>query len=160
MNGEPLSWPAAPSPTAPPAPIRAWAAPFDLAVGRIAGAGLLAWMGWIHLHLWQQGYKYLPSIGNLFLANFVGAVAVAVAVVFAARCYLALATLAGALAAAATLGSLIISINVGLFGFQDSSNAAFVHLSIWVEGAALAVLAAATWRGARFLRVRRPPPRR
>ena len=42
--------------------------------------------------------------------------------------------------AAGTLVSLAISINVGLFGFKDSYNAPFVHLSVWVEGAAVVVL--------------------
>ena len=58
--------------------VRAWTAPPDLLVGRVAGAGLLVWMGWIHLHLWNQGYKHLPSIGDLFLLNFIASVLLAV----------------------------------------------------------------------------------
>ena len=54
--------------------VREWTVPVDLLVGRVAGAGLLIWMGWIHLHLWSAGYKHLPSIGTLFLLNFIGAV--------------------------------------------------------------------------------------
>ena len=94
--------------------------PLDLLVGRVAGAGLLVWMGWIHLHLWSAGYKHLPSIGNLFLLNFIGAVVLAVGVLVAPRRYLALVAGAGALMVAGTLVSLIISINVGLLGFKDS----------------------------------------
>ena len=83
-----------------------WTAPPDLLVGRVAGAGLLVWMGWIHLHLWSQGYKHLPSIGHLFLLNFIAAVLLAVIVLAVPRRYLTLAAGAGALMAAGTLVSL------------------------------------------------------
>ena len=97
-------------------------------------------MGWIHLHLWSDGYKHLPSIGYLFLLNFIASVLLALGVLVVPRRYLALAAGAGALMAAGTLVSLTISINVGLLGFTDSFNAPFVHLSIWVEAAAVVVL--------------------
>ncbi len=133
--------------------VRNWTAPPDLLVGRAAGAGLLVWMGWIHLHLWSNGYKHLPSIGYLFILNFIAAVVLAVGVLAVARRYLALAAGAGTLLAAGTLVSLAISVNVGLFGFTDYYNAPFVHLSIWVESAAVAVLSYTTVRSARFLRL-------
>ena len=80
-------------------------------------AALLAWTGSIHLHLWSQGYRHLPSIGYLFMLNFVGAVLVALVSILAVpRKYLALAAAGGALMAAGTLGALALSINVGLFG--------------------------------------------
>ena len=113
-----------------------------LLAGRIIGAALLMWMGWIHLHLWSTGYKHLPTIGTLFVLNFVGAVVLVAAVLVSPRRFLALPSAAGALMAAATLVSLAISINVGLFGFTDFLDAPFVHLSIWVESAALVVLGA------------------
>ncbi len=137
--------------------VREWTVPVDLLVGRVAGAGLLIWMGWIHLHLWSAGYKHLPSIGTLFLLNFIGAVVVAVSVLAAPRRYLALAAGAGALMVAGTLVSLIISINVGLLGFTDSFDAPFAHQSLWVEIAALVVLAATAVRSAPFLRLRSHP---
>jgi hypothetical protein len=133
--------------------VRDWTAPPDLLVGRVAGAGLLAWMGWIHLHLWNEGYKHLPSIGDLFLLNFVAAVLLAVGVLVTPRRYLTVAAGAGALMAAGTLVSLAISINVGLLGFTDSYNAPFAHLSVWVEAAAAVVLAVTAVRSARFLRL-------
>ncbi len=114
----------------------------ELLVGRLAGAGLLVWMGWIHLHLWSGGYRHLPSIGYLFLANFIASVLLALGVLVVPRHYLALVAGAGALMAAGTLVSLTISINIGLLGFTDSFNAPFVHLSIWVEAAAVVVLGA------------------
>jgi hypothetical protein len=137
--------------------VREWTTPVDLLVGRVAGAGLLVWMGWIHLHLWSAGYKHLPSIGTLFLLNFIGAVVLAVAVLAAPRRYLAVAAGAGALMVAGTLVSLIISINVGLLGFTDSFAAPFAHQSLWVEIAALIVLVATAARSAPFLRLRSGP---
>lgn len=119
----------------------------------MVGAGLLVWMAWIHLHLWNDGYKHLPSIGYLFMLNFVAGVVLAGCVLAAPRRVLAGAAGAGALLAIGTLVSLILSINVGLLGFQDGLDAPFVHLSIWVEAAAAAVLAATAVRSAPFLRV-------
>ena len=78
-------------------------------------------------------------------------------VLAAPRRYLALAAGAGALMVAGTLVSLIISINVGLLGFTDSFDAPFAHQSLWVEIAALVVLAATAVRSAPFLRLAIPP---
>jgi hypothetical protein len=133
--------------------VRDWTTPPDLLVGRVAGAGLLAWMGWIRLHLWNEGYRHLPSIGNLFLLNFIASVLLAVGVLVTPRRYLTVAAGAGALMAAGTLVSLAISINVGLLGFTDSYNAPFAHLSVGVEAAAAGVLAFTAVRSAPFLRL-------
>ena len=130
----------------------------ELLAGRILGAGLVGWMAWIHLHLWSEGYKHIPSIGNLFLLNFIAGVLLALSLLFAPRRYLALVAGAGTLMILGTLGSLIISINIGLFGFQDSYQAPFAHLSIGVEAAAIIVLAATAWRAARYLRPAVPSP--
>jgi hypothetical protein len=137
----------------------AWWGPADVAVARLAGAGLLAWMGWIHLHLWSVGYKHVHIVGILFLLNFIGAVALALAVLAAPTRLLSLAAAAGALTCGGTLTGLAISINIGLFKFKDSYNAPFAHLSIWVESAGVVVLIALAVRagliGWRNLRPRR-----
>jgi hypothetical protein len=44
---------------------------------RLASVGLLTGVGWIHLHLWQIGYQYIPTIGPLFLAATTGALMLA-----------------------------------------------------------------------------------
>jgi hypothetical protein len=129
-----------------PARARTWAGPVDLVVGRLVGAGLLAWMGWIHLHLWSDGYKHLHVVGPLFLLNFIAAVGAALAVLAAPVRWLGLSAAAGGLVAVGTLGGLAISINVGLFGFKDYLAGNFVHLSIWVESAAAVVLTAVALR--------------
>lgn len=118
--------------------------PADTAVlwaGRTLGAGLLVWMGWIHLHLWSEGYRHVHTIGLLFMANFVAAIATAIALLaVSSRHLVAVAAASGAVLAVGTLGGLALSVNVGLFGFTDSWNAPFAHLSLGVEVAAAAVL--------------------
>jgi hypothetical protein len=132
----------------PMARLHTWSVPLGLIIGRLVGAGLLVWMAWIHWHLWNIGYKHLPTAGNLFLLNAIGAVVLALAIIAVPIRWLSLTAAAGALMAAGTLVGLAISINVGLFGFKDYLNAPFAHLSVWVESAAIVVLAAVAVRAA------------
>jgi hypothetical protein len=123
--------------------------------GRISGAALLVWMAWIHLHLWSEGYRHLATIGPLFMANFVAAMVVALLLLSVPRRRL-LAAVAGvgAVLAGGTLAGLALSINIGLFGFTESWNAGFTHMSVAVEIAAALVLVA-TGAGAAFRSRRR-----
>ena len=36
---------------------------------RLACVALLAWIGYLHLHLWLQGYRQIPTNGPLFLLD-------------------------------------------------------------------------------------------
>src|SRR5260370_27065686 len=36
---------------------------------RLGCVALLAWIGYIHLHLWQEGYRHIPTNGPLFLLD-------------------------------------------------------------------------------------------
>jgi len=104
---------------------------------RLASAALLAWVGYIHFHLWQEGYRQIPVDGPFFL---IGAVA---AVVFAAALLAWPRPLAGLLAAgftASAIAALVISLTVGLFGFHESAHASFVVQSLVLEAAATVVL--------------------
>ena len=38
---------------------------------RLACVALLAWIGYVHLHLWQEGYRQIPVNGPLFLLDAV-----------------------------------------------------------------------------------------
>jgi hypothetical protein len=123
-------------PTAPGVSGR-WAAALLL---RLGCAALLAWIGYIHLHLWLEGYRHIPVNGALFLLDAVAGFALAAVLLAWPR------LLAGLLAAgytAATLGALLISLSAGLFGFRESISASYVVQSLVIE--AIAVLALITW---------------
>ena len=107
---------------------------------RLGCAALLAWIGYIHLHLWQEGYRQIPTDGPLFLVDAVAGFALAAALLVWPR------PLTGLLAAgytASTLGALLISLSVGLFGFRESLSASFVTESLTLE--TITVLALISW---------------
>jgi hypothetical protein len=104
----------------------------------------------IHLHLWSTGYRHIPTIGPLFLLQGVAGIVMAVAVAVSRQ---AVVTAVGALLALGTIGGLVVSVEIGLFGFKDSFSAPDATLSLVVEAAAFVVLAAASVAG--LLRARR-----
>ncbi|WP_314225075.1 hypothetical protein [Streptomyces zaehneri] len=109
---------------------------------RLTAAGTVAAMGVIHLHLWYDGYRYLDTIGTLFLLNAIGAGLLALSLLITPiRLLPVLATL-GALFAAGTLVALIISLTSGLFGFQETLDANLVEPALAVEAAGCVLLAA------------------
>ena len=98
----------------------------------------------IHLHLWSTGYRHIPTIGPLFLLQGVVAIGLALVVVATRRAW---AALAGAAFAASTIGGLLLSVEVGLFGFKDSLSAPYATSSLLVESVAVVVLATAALVG-------------
>jgi len=107
---------------------------------RLTCVALLAWIGTIHLHLWLEGYRQIPTDGPLFLIDAVAGLG------FAALLVVWAAPLAGLVAAgytASTLGALLLSLTVGLFGFRESTSASFVSQSLAIE--AITVLALFSW---------------
>jgi hypothetical protein len=110
-----------------------------MVVLRLAGAGLMVGVAAIHLDLWSEGYRHIPTDGPLFLADAIGGFVLAVLLLVWPRPW---AGLLGAGFMASTLVTLILSINVGLFGFQESIRASFVVESILLESlGAVALLA-------------------
>lgn len=107
---------------------------------RLGCVALLAWIGYIHLHLWLEGYRHIPTNGPLFLLDAVAGFILAAALLAWPR------PLAGMLSAgytAATLGALVISLSAGLFGFRESISASYVTESLTIE--TITVLAIITW---------------
>jgi hypothetical protein len=107
---------------------------------RLGCVALLAWIGYIHLHLWQEGYRRIPTDGPLFLLDAVAGFMLAAALLVWPR------PLAGLLAVgytASTLGALLISLSVGLFGFRESISASYVVQSLTIE--TITVLALIGW---------------
>jgi hypothetical protein len=111
-----------------------------VAVAMVTGGALAVASGIIHLHLRATGYRSIPTIGTLFLLQGIGGILVGAGVLVARRLGVALA---GAGYMAASIAGLIVSTQVKLFGFHDSFAAPYAGLSLGIEIAGLALLAAA-----------------
>lgn len=121
----------------------------------VAGGVLLVASSAIHLHLFFNGYRQIPTIGQLFVFQAVVGTASGLLAVVARRLA---PTLLAAAFAVATLGGFLLSVNVGLFGFKDSWSAplAVPAFAIELASATLLLLAAAlvTWPRRHGLRPR------
>jgi hypothetical protein len=106
----------------------------------LAGAGAVAWSAAIHLHLWKSGYRGISTIGQLFLFQSVSGFVLAFLIASVRRVAPALI---GAGFLAATIGGLVLSVKVGLFGFRDSFGSPFAGLSVIVESAGIVALLSA-----------------
>ena len=113
-------------------------------IGAIAAVG----SGVIHLYLWGEanGYRSIPTIGPLFLAQGISAVVIGLLTAATRRLAVVLAA-AGLLAA--TVAGLIITIEVGMFGFRESWGTPYVRSSLYEEIAGAVVLLIAAWPLAR-----------
>jgi predicted lipoprotein with Yx(FWY)xxD motif len=105
---------------------------------RLAGAGLLAATGAMHLDLYLTGYRSIPTIGPLFLLQVITAFGLAAAVLASGSRLIAAA---GAGFALATLGGYLLSVWIGLFGFKEIRTTAGIVAGV-IEVAAFAALAA------------------
>ena len=107
---------------------------------RVAGALLLAVSASIHLVLYLTGYRAIPTIGWLFLVQFVVAFVLAIgALVTHSR----LVAIAGAGLALCTLGAYLLAVWIGLFGYKEIRTRAGIAAGL-IEVAAFATLALAT----------------
>ena len=105
---------------------------------RLAGAGLLAATGAIHLDLYLTGYRSIPTLGWLFLLQVITAFGLAATVLATGSRLIAAA---GAGFALATLGGYLLSVWIGLFGFKEVRTTAGIVAGV-IEVAAFAALAA------------------
>ena len=117
-------------------PVARWA----VTVLAVAGAGLLAWSGVIHLQLWSDGYRGISVIGPLFLLQGIASIVLAGALAAFRRLVL---LAAGAVLAAATAAGLLLSAGIGLFGYVESLAVPYAQTSLVVEFTSAAVLAVA-----------------
>jgi hypothetical protein len=112
------------------------------------GAVCTAGSGVIHLYLWgkQYGYRDVPTIGPLFLLQGIVAILLALLVLVSRRTVALI--LAGGMLVVSVV-SLVIAIEVGLFGFKDSWLAPYAWTTFYEEivGAVLLLAAAAALIG-------------
>lgn len=110
---------------------------------RVAAAALVIATGAIHLYLYQDGFSAIPTIGRLFLANFVVAVVLGLAVLVRGRWIWGLL---GAGFCLGTLAGFLVSVHWGLFGYQETLSGAWQQRAAAVEIAgAVACLAVTAW---------------
>jgi predicted lipoprotein with Yx(FWY)xxD motif len=106
---------------------------------RVAGAVLLVVSASIHLDLYLTGYRSIPTIGWLFLVQFLVAFVLAIgALVTHSR----LVAVAGAAFALSTLGCYLLAVWIGLFGYKEIRTRAGIAAGL-IEVAAFATLALA-----------------
>lgn len=72
--------------------------------------------GLIHYQLWQSGYRGIPYIGPMFIANMVASAAVALLILFRNDVKV---VLAGMILSVGSLVALVLSRTVGLLGFTE-----------------------------------------
>jgi hypothetical protein len=101
------------------------------------GAVFVAASAGIHLHLWLSGYRFIPTIGPLFIGQSVTGFVLAAGLAWTRRPVLAMLS---ALFLVATIGGLLTSAWFGLFGFRDGFDAPYAGLSLFVESAGALVL--------------------
>jgi hypothetical protein len=108
------------------------------------GAVCTVGSGVIHLYLWgkQYGYRDVPTIGPLFLLQGIVAILLGLLVLISRRA--AALIVAGGMLVTSVV-SLVIAIEVGLFGFKDSWLAPYAWTTFYEEiaGAVLLLAAAA-----------------
>jgi hypothetical protein len=117
---------------------------------RISGAFALLAVGADHLQQYAaDSYSAIPTIGTLFLLNFVGATVIALGLLapLPERVHSALA-LGGIGLAASSLAGLLVSEHGGLFGFVEHGYRSAIVVSIVFEVATLILLTAFVAAGA------------
>jgi predicted lipoprotein with Yx(FWY)xxD motif len=100
---------------------------------------LLSVSAGIHLDLYLTGYRTIPTIGWLFLLQFIGGFTLAIAVLVT---HSRLAVSASAAFALSTLSAYLLAVWIGLFGFKEVRTRAGIAAGL-IEVAAFATLALA-----------------
>ncbi len=134
-----------------PATVASPAARVVLLLLLAAGAGLAVYSGYIHLYLWgrdQFPYRDYPTSGPLFLLQGIVAVLISLLVIAVRRLW---AVLLGLGLMVVSVAALVIDVEVGMFGFQDSWSVPYVTSTLYWEiaGGVLLLAAAAllVWAG-------------
>ena len=117
-----------------------WAVWFGTAAV-LSGAGLIVATAAIHLHLWLSGYRHVPKLDVLFLAQAIGGFVLG-PVIAAGRQVILMIVGAGFMAASAV--GLILSATVGFVGIHDGLDVPWATPSLAVELSGFVLFAAAT----------------
>lgn len=107
----------------------------------VVGSALIVTTGSIHLHLWLIGYRHVPRLGPLFLAQAITGIVGGPLLALSRWLF---AVLAGAGYMAASAVGLILSATVGFVGIHDGLNVPWAMTSLIVELIGFVLLAAST----------------
>jgi hypothetical protein len=116
---------------------------------RLLGALVLLFVGADHYYEYSADqYSVLPTIGTLFLLNFISATAIGLLLLAPierllrrfGRAVLLVATVTGAFIAATSLVALLVSEQTKLFGFMESNYRPAIIVAIATEAAAAVLL--------------------
>ncbi|HTU37829.1 MAG TPA: hypothetical protein VMF35_07400 [Acidimicrobiales bacterium] len=109
-------------------------------LGFVLGGVLLLWSGAIHFYLWRdEGYRNIATIGPLFVFQSVAGLVVGPIVMVVRRVWV---TLLGSSLAISTVAGFLLSVEIGLFGFQDTWSAPYAEEAFLIEVATIVVLVA------------------
>jgi hypothetical protein len=103
----------------------------------LADAGLLIASGLIHLHLWDIAYRHVKTLDQLFLAQVVACLVLAI-VLLATRHVLVVA--AAWLLMAGTIVGFLLARSVGIFGFKLTFTSGLANTVLIIEIAAVVML--------------------
>jgi hypothetical protein len=107
----------------------------------LAGAALIVTTASIHLHLWLNGYRHVPRLGPLFLAQAITGLA---AGPFIAVTRYLLVVAGGAIYMVASAVGLILSATIGFVGIHDGLGVPWATTSLAVELAGFVLFIAAS----------------
>jgi hypothetical protein len=115
------------------------------------GAACTFYSAYIHLYLWGRQpfpYRDIPTIGPLFLMQGIAAIVIGLLVMASRRLGV---VLVGAGLLLVSVAALVIDVEVGMFGFQDSWAVPYAKTTLYEEivGALLLLVAAGllAWSG-------------
>jgi hypothetical protein len=124
---------------------------YTLPAVRVLGAAALIFVGLDHYYEYSvQDYSVLPTIGTLFLLNFISATVIGVILLAplgrifnrAGDLVLQAAALSGAGIAATSLVALLVSEQTKLFGFMESNYRPEIIIALASEASAAVLLSA------------------
>jgi hypothetical protein len=140
-----------------------------VAVARLLAAASLFAVGGVHIQQYiVQDYRVIPTIGPLFLFNFIGATALGLYFLIPAGSHAgrlrfrvdSLAALTGSMVAGGALVALLISEHTPLFGFMEHGYRFAIVFAIVSESVAVLTLSVFLALNRRAARTDRNAPRR
>lgn len=118
----------------------------------LGAAALMLVIAGVHFQQYVDFMSEIPTIGVLFLLNAAGGAALAVMLAGREPLLRLLAALGSIGLAVGSLVSIILALNGGIFGYQETTLRLPILIAIVAEAAVLPLLALVIWQGLRVVR--------